>query len=147
MGFTQQGLLIRPLPLQQSDIPVLLRSLRLRQANLPLRVVNRGIERLNFLAVQLLLCGDPLALQADQASDLFDPPLVHIAVAGALPARRNQHPRHHLGLRVAPPAQKGQQAKQKKDNKEAKIPVRQATHLQYCAITGAQKMIDSLLPE
>ena len=55
MSATQQGLLIRPLPLQQSSIPVLLRSLCLRQANLPLRVVNRGIERLNFLTVQLLL--------------------------------------------------------------------------------------------
>ena len=69
MGFTQQGLLIRPLPVQQGDIPILLRSLCLRQANLPLRVVNRGIERLNFLTVQLLLCGDPLTLQADQASE------------------------------------------------------------------------------
>ena len=69
MGFTQQGLLIRPLPLQQGDIPILLRSLCLRQANLPLRVVNRGIERLNFLTVQLFLRSDSLALQADQAGE------------------------------------------------------------------------------
>ena len=83
-------------------------------------------------------------------------PIQHVQGFGRAPeagknlgiaARRNQHPRHHLGLRVAPPAQKGQQAEQKKDNKEAKIPVRQATHLQYRAITGAQKMIDGLLPE
>ena len=112
MSVTQQGLLIRPLPVQQGDIPVLLRSLCLRQANLPLRVVNRGIERLNFLTVQLLLCGDPLALQADQTGDLFDPPLVHIRRAARplerAPGRRCGHgagsTTHRPGAPCLPPA-------------------------------------------
>ena len=130
MGFTQQSLLIRPLPLQQGDSAAFAVPAPGESA------AAHGQSRYRAPGLPDGAAA-PVQRSAGAAS----------RSGGRIAARRNQHPRHHLGLHVAPPAQKGQQAEQKKDNKEAKISVRQATHLQHCAITGAQKMIDGLLPE
>ena len=130
MGFTQQGLLIRPLPVQQGDSAAFAVPAPGESA------AARGQSR--YRAPEL---PDGAVAPAQRSAGAAS------RSGGRIAARRNQHPRHHLGLRVAPPAQKGQQAKQKKNDKEAKIPVRQATHLQHRAVTGVQEMIDGLLPE